>query len=221
MSRQPTATAATPPQFDATFRSSLEYLLAWRRDVRRFRTDAVEPALLDRLLDLACLAPSVGNSQPWRFVKVDAPRRRAAVVANFHHCNAAALAGYSGEQAKLYAELKLQGLDKAPVHLAAFCDGQTAQGHGLGQGTMPETLRYSVVAALHTLWLAARANGLGVGWLSILDPAALATALEAPAGWSFVGYLCLGWPEAEHPDPELERQGWQARERASRHILQR
>jgi 5,6-dimethylbenzimidazole synthase len=97
------------------------------------------------------------------------------------------------------------------VHLAVCADETTGQGHGLGRQTMPETIRYSVVAAIQTLWLAARAEGLGVGWVSILDPEAARAMLDLPAGWTFVAYLCLGWPEEEHDDPELERHGWEQR----------
>ena len=200
------------PNFDRTFRDNLAALLAWRRDVRRFRRDPVEPATLERLLELACLAPSVGNAQPWRFVTVDEPARRAAVIENFERCNDAALHSYSGEKAALYARLKLDGLREAPVHLAVFADEDPAAGCGLGRATMPETLRYSAVLAVHTLWLAARAEGIGVGWVSILDPADVAAVLEVPETWALVAYLCIGHPEEEHLDPELERHGWQARE---------
>ena len=106
---------------------------------------------------------------------------------------------------------ELAGLREAPVHLAVFCDEATEQGFGLGARTMPETRRYSAVCALHTFWLAARAYGLGVGWVSILDPTRLAETLEVPPEWSFVGYLCVGWPQEEQLTPELERAGWQAR----------
>ena len=213
--------AATAPSFDAGFRRSLADLLVWRRDVRRFLTDPVEPALIDALLDLACLAPSVGNSQPWRFVSVETPARRAEIRANFEDCNARALEGYAGEKAALYAGLKLSGLAEAPVQLAIFADEETEAGAGLGRQTMPETLRYSAVLAVHTLWLAARTRGLGVGWVSILDPARVARSLDVPPGWSLVAYLCLGYPVEEHADPELERYGWQVREAACRRVLVR
>jgi 5,6-dimethylbenzimidazole synthase len=173
------------------------------------------------LLDLACLAPSVGNAQPWRFVSVDDAGNRADVIANFHAANARALAGYQGERAQLYASLKLAGLKEAPRHLAVFCDESTAQGHGLGRQTMPETLRYSAVLAVHTLWLAARTRGVGVGWVSILDPVAAVQQLRVPATWSLVAYLCLGWPVEEQDEPELQRSGWQARDTACRQVLQR
>ena len=111
----------------------------------------------------------------------------------------------------LYARLKLEGLTLAPVHLAVCADEGTATGHRLGRATMPETLRYSVVAAVQTFWLAARAEGLGVGWVSILDPAAVCRELDLPSDWTLVAYLCIGWPQEEHDDPELERHGWETR----------
>ena len=204
--------ASSPsPAFDAGFRDGLAELFKWRRDVRRFRTDPLDEGELDRLIDLARLAPSVGFSQPWRFVKVQDPARREAVRRNFQACNRDALNDYQGERARLYTELKLAGLAEAPVHLAVFCDEATEAGNGLGRKTMPETLRYSVVTAVHGLWLAARASGIGVGWVSILEPHAVKDILEVPESWSLIAYLCIGYPEEEHSDPELERHRWEAR----------
>ena len=201
----------TERRFDESFRAEFAELVAWRRDVRRFRPDPVPKATLNLLFSLAAFAPSVGNCQPTRLVRVDDEARREAVRANFEATNRQALGAYCGERAKLYATLKLAGLKEAPVHLAVFCDEATEQGHGLGARTMPETRRYSAVCALHTFWLGARAHGLGVGWVSILDPSLLAATLEIPPEWSFVAYLCVGWPQEEHLTPELERAGWQAR----------
>ena len=215
------ATSVVPPGFDHHFRQQFRQLLAWRRDVRRFRRDPIPPPVLGELLELACLAPSVGNSQPWRFVIVDDSARRARVLETFRRCNEAARATYSGERTDLYAGLKLAGLAEAPCHLAVFVDETTSGGHGLGRLTMPETVRYSVVAAVHTFWLAARAYGLGVGWVSILEPAEVVQILEVPEGWSLIGYLCVGYPEEEHLDPELERYGWQKREEVSRVVFHR
>jgi 5,6-dimethylbenzimidazole synthase len=213
---------ARPPRFDADFRRQLETLFRWRRDVRRFRTEALDPALLDRLIALALLAPSVGNSQPWRFVKVDDTARRAAIRCCFEDCNRDALTSYRDDRAALYARLKLSGLDRAPVQLAVFADKATQLGHGLGRRSMPETLTWSVVGAVHALWLAARAHGVGLGWVSILDPEHVRAILAVPDDWSLVAYLCLGWPEEEHIDPELERAGWQGRLSAlDRVVMQR
>ncbi len=211
----------SPPVFDADFQARLKQLMAWRRDVRRFRTDPVPGELIARLLEVAALAPSVGNSQPWRFVLVEEPARRAKVVANFERANKEALADYSGEQARLYASLKLAGLKEAPVHLAVFCDEGTAQGHGLGRRTMPEMLDYSAVMAVYGFWLAARAHGLGVGWVSIFEPEALARDLDVPDDWKLVAYLCVGWPEDEQATPELERAGWEHRRGVESFIIQR
>jgi 5,6-dimethylbenzimidazole synthase len=204
-------TVRRPPQFDAAFRAQFAELVRWRRDVRRFRTDAVDPKLLEKLLALTACAPSVGLSQPWRFVLVESAKRRLAIRDNFSQANKSALEGYGGERQARYARLKLEGLSQAPVHLAVCADETTTQGHGLGRQTMPETVRYSVVAAIQTLWLAARAEGLGLGWVSILDPDAVRSTLDLPPEWTFIAYLCLGWPEEEHDDPELERRGWQQR----------
>lgn len=210
-----------PPRFDDTFRRGLERLVLWRRDVRRFRHDALDPALLERLVGLASRAPSVGNSQPWRFVEVADVARRTAVRRDFLACNQAALEKYEGERSHLYASLKLAGLDDAPVHLAVFVDRATNVGHGLGRRTMPETLEYSAVLAVHTFWLAARAHGIGVGWVSILDPAAVGAVLEVPPTWHLIAYLCVGYPAEEHLDAELERHGWQERQDSPALIVRR
>lgn len=201
-------------QFDDAFREQFEALIKWRRDVRNFRPDPVDPALVAHLLELANHAPSVGLSQPWRFVLLEDAAPRHEVIASFERCNADALDGYDGDDKALYARLKLEGLREAPVQLAVFADEATAQGKGLGRQTMPEMLRYSVVTAVHTFWLAARAAGLGVGWVSILEPEAVRRAAGAPDSWALVAYLCVGWPIEEHLQPELERAGWDRRQPA-------
>lgn len=211
----------SPPVFDASFRDSFRDLVLWRRDVRRFRRDPIDPARIEALIELACHAPSVGHSQPWRFVLVASPERRAAVAASFARSNAKACDGYHGEQQARYAQLKLAGLADAPVHLAMFCDEATQAGKGLGRQTMPEMLRYSVVAAVQTLWLAARADGIGVGWVSILEPDIVTRALDVPDTWTMIAYLCIGWPAEEHLDPELERAKWQQRISPASHTFVR
>jgi 5,6-dimethylbenzimidazole synthase len=209
------------PVFDDVFLARLDDLFRWRRDVRRFRPDPVPAGLIERLVAFAALAPSVGNCQPWRFVSVETVALRADVIANFNACNAAALSDYDGERAALYARLKLSGLREAPAQLAVFSDQATLAGAGLGRKTMPEALDYSVVAAIHTFWLAARAWGLGVGWVSILDPLRLAQSLDAEPGWKLIAYLCVGFPQEEHLDPELERANWQARVEQAARLLRR
>ncbi|TDR94783.1 5,6-dimethylbenzimidazole synthase [Enterovirga rhinocerotis] len=211
----------TRPNFDASFRRSLHDLFVWRRDVRRFRPDPVGEDVLEALLGVAATAPSVGLSQPWRFVVVEEGRRREAVRRSFSACNAAALAAQDEGRAALYARLKLQGLDEAPCQLAVFVDPEPEQGHGLGRRTMPETTAYSAVIAIHTLWLAAEARGLGLGWVSILDPQAVTEALDVPSRWRFVAYLCLGHPADRSETPELERDGWERRRPVAETVLRR
>jgi 5,6-dimethylbenzimidazole synthase len=207
--------------FDDAFRARLRDLLAWRRDVRRFRVDPLPPGTLERLFEVASLAPSVGLSQPWRFVVVDDPARRTAVREVFDACNADARASYGGDRAAQYAELKLEGLREAPCQFAVFTDHGTTVGNGLGRRTMPETADYSAVAAIAMMWLAARAEDIGMGWISILDPERMNDILDVPASWRFIGYFCLGYPQHESDRPELERAGWERRRDAQACVVQR
>ncbi|HLI99241.1 MAG TPA: 5,6-dimethylbenzimidazole synthase [Bradyrhizobium sp.] len=216
-----TVVLTLPRHFDAEFRKAFRDLVLWRRDVRRFRRDPVDSSLIHSLLELASHAPSVGHCQPWRFVLVESAARRAAVRESFHRANAKAAKGYDAPERERYAKLKLEGLKDAPVHLAVFADETTPAGGGLGRQTMPETLRYSVVAAVQTLWLAARAEGLGVGWISILEPEIIGRILDVPETWTLIAYLCVGYPAEEHLDPELERYGWQEREDMAGMIVRR
>ncbi len=210
----------TDGTFDDRFVDDLDRLFRWRRDVRRFSREPLEPHLLPEILAAAELSPSVGNSQPWRWVEVQTRSAREAVRDSFVRCNREALDGYTGERAQLYSSLKLAGLDDAPVHLAVFCEPDPDQGHGLGRQTVPETLEYSVVTAITTMWLAARARGVGIGWVSILDPNEVTAALAVPPTWKLVAYLCIGYPDQKNDVPELERVGWQSRtEPEKRHLI--
>ncbi|MEP3277608.1 MAG: 5,6-dimethylbenzimidazole synthase [Stappiaceae bacterium] len=203
------------------FSRNFSNLLLWRRDVRHFRPDPVDTALIERLVAQTNFSPSVGNSQPWRFVCVNDPDRRGRMIENFQICTADAAKGYQGVKAQLYASLKLEGLKEAPVHLAVFCDSQTVQGAGLGSQTMPQMLEYSVAMAVHTLWLSARIEGLGVGWVSILDPDQVCQDLDISTDWKLIAYLCIGWP-AEHSDtPELQQRGWQSRRSDNSQVIER
>jgi 5,6-dimethylbenzimidazole synthase len=213
--------ATQPATFDHAFRVRLRDLLVWRRDVRRFRRKPLPSGALEALIELACLAPSVGLSQPWRFVIVEDATSRAAIRKNFEISNTQALAAQTAQRAGLYARLKLAGLDEAPAHFAVFADRSTEQGHGLGRRTMPEMIEYSAVTAVHTIWLAARAQGIGMGWVSILDPRAVAAILDVPQDWKFIGYFCLGYPQAEETIPDLEQAGWEQRRAPSSIIIRR
>jgi len=210
-----------PPTFDHAFIQTLDTLFAWRRDVRRFRPDAVDQDSLRACLAAAHRAPSVGNSRPWRFVRVSDSTRRSAIAHDFARCNEAAAEGYDAARAARYRALKLAGLTEAPEHLAVFCDDATETGLGLGRASMPETLAYSVVGAVQCFWLAARARGLGVGWVSILEPARVTGILAVPETWRLVAYLCVGHPVEEHRDPELERHGWQAEDPRGTELFER
>jgi 5,6-dimethylbenzimidazole synthase len=209
------------PNFDSAFRANLLDLFTWRRDVRRFRTERLPEGMLERFIDIACLAPSVGLSQPWRFVIVGDAGRREAAIENFRACNADALADYAGDLSTRYAALKLAGLREAPCHLAVFTDRSTLVGHGLGRRTMPEMADYSVVTAMFSIWLAARAEGVGMGWVSILDPVAIGRILDIPADWRLIGYFCLGYPQDEDEIPELELVGWEHRRKSGEFIFRR
>ncbi|MGL4279992.1 MAG: 5,6-dimethylbenzimidazole synthase [Albidovulum sp.] len=196
-------------KFDTADAACLERILTWRRDVRHFLTDPVPEDLIDRLTTAMAFAPSVGNARPWRVIRVEDPTLRAAIRANFEEANRDAADAYDDADRAEYLRLKLAGLDAAPVHLAIFTETEPEAGRGLGRRTMPETLMQSTAMAIHTLWLAARAENLGLGMVSILDPQAVEALFAVPPGWRFSAYLCLGWPEFTDDTPLLHRAHWQ------------
>ncbi len=207
--------------FSEAFRQELLRLFRLRRDVRRFRRDPLPETEVMDLLAAAHTAPSVGLSQPWRFVRVRSEAARAAVIASFERSNAAASAAYDDERSRLYRSLKLAGLREAPEHLLVCCQTDTTQGHGLGRATLPGTLRDSVICSIQNLWLAARARGLAIGWVSILNPEELRQPLNLPEPWQWVAYLCLGYPERDQDHPELESAGWEQRRPVSEVVFTR
>lgn len=196
-------------QFTADESATLLSILRWRRDVRHFLPGPVNETVLGRLRATMDCAPSVGNARPWRVIRVEDPTLRAEVRANFQRCNAKASQLYEGAKQAEYLALKLAGLEVAPVQLAVFTEMDPAAGHGLGRQTLPETLRQSTSMAIYTLWLAARADNLGLGMVSILDPAGIEQLLNVPTGWEFSAYLCIGHPEFMDDTPLLHRSGWQ------------
>lgn len=200
-------------KFTSDDAETLHRIMQWRRDVRHFRPDPVPSDLIDKLAAAMEMAPSVGNCRPWRVIRVQDPGRRDRIADLFAQSNAVAAAGYPDAERDAYLALKLAGLQEAPEHLAVFSVPDPVAGRGLGRQTMPETVVYSTVMAMYALWLTARAENLGLGWVSILDPLAAATALDAPSDWQFVGYLCLGYAEFADDTPLLHRSGWQTNTR--------
>ncbi|KAA5605121.1 5,6-dimethylbenzimidazole synthase [Roseospira marina] len=197
-------------RFSASDSDVLHQILRWRRDVRHFHPDPIPPDVLARLKEAMDCAPSVGNARPWRVVQVESPALRDAVRAEFERCRARAGALYTGEQRHAYDQLKLAGLDRAPLQLAVFCHADPAAGHGLGRQTQPETLMQSTAMAIHTLWLAARVENIGLGMVSIVEPQTLERLFGVAPPWHFAAYLCLGYPETHDDRPLLDRTGWQA-----------
>jgi len=198
--------------FSQQERAAVYRAIATRRDVRRGFVDRPLPdELLERLLAAAHSAPSVGLMQPSRFIVIRDFATRHAVRNVFAAANAQAAATYEGAQAERYSSLKLEGILEAPQNLCVVCDTRSARGYKLGRNTMPETAVYSTVCAVQNLWLAARAEGVGVGWVSILDPARLRDVLRIPDHILPVAYLCLGYVDAFAAEPELERAGWERR----------
>ncbi|KQN32955.1 5,6-dimethylbenzimidazole synthase [Sphingomonas sp. Leaf38] len=215
-------TADTPPVFEADFATQFDTLLRWRRDVRQFLPSPIADADLEALFDTAALAPSVGNAQPWRFVRVRSACLRTGLTDHVEAVNARAAAAQPDEDRRArYDSLKLHGLREAPEIVAVFSDESPIAGHTLGRATMHETLRYSTVMAIHTLWLAARLRGIGLGWVSIVDPTAVAAMLDVPQDWTLIAVLCLGYPEHPSIVPELERRDWQCREPIADRIIER
>jgi 5,6-dimethylbenzimidazole synthase len=199
-------------EFSKDFQVELKKLMKWRRDVRHFNTDPIPTDMLLDCLNAFQMAPSVGLSEPWRIVRVTSQTARMAALDNFRAANADALAGYAGDKAQTYAGLKLSGMSDAPEQIAVFCDDGTTKGAGLGAKTMPEMRRYSVVSAIMSFWLTLRAHGLGLGWVSILDPVQMRDDLDVPETWHLVAYLCIGWPKQDTLVPELENVGWEERQ---------
>jgi nicotinate-nucleotide--dimethylbenzimidazole phosphoribosyltransferase len=196
----------------AADRDALARIVAARRDIRRFRPDPIDEALLHRVLAAAHAGPSVGHSQPWRFVVVADPvtRARAAVLAD--RCRLAQAAQMTAEAGRQLLDLDLEGIREAPLGLVVCCDRRVPPAGVLGRATFADADMWSCACAIQNLWLTARAEGLGVGWVTLFDPDDLRGLVGAPAGVATLGWLCIGWPDERPPDPGLERRGWSARQ---------
>ncbi len=196
---------------DSDAREGLYRVVSARRDVRRFRPDPVPDDVLRRVLGAAHAAPSVGHSQPWRFVVVRDPdiRDRAAILTDRERLRQAAL--LEPDAARRLLDLQLEGVREAPLGVVVCCDRRTPAAGVLGRATFPDADVWSCAAAIQNLWLAARAEGLGMGWVTLFRPLELAELLGLPDGVATLGWLCLGWPDERPPAPGLERAGWSRR----------
>lgn len=205
--------------FDEPIRQALYDVIAARRDVRRFRPDVVDDELLTRVLGAGHAAPSVGHSQPWRFIVVREPalRERAAWMADQERLAQAAL--LEPEAARQLLDLQLEGIREAPLGVVVCCDRRAPAAGVLGRATFPDADLWSCACAIQNLWLAARAEGLGLGWVTLFEPAGLADLLGLPDGVVTLGWLCLGWPDERNRTPGLERAGWSRRQPLSEVVL--
>lgn len=199
---------AFPPEQREAFAA----VVAARRDVRRFRPDAVDDDVLRRVLTAAHQAPSVGHSQPWRFLVVRdaATRERACLLADRERLRQAAL--LAPDSARRLLDLQLEGIREAPLGVVVCCDRRTPAAGVLGRATFPDADLWSCACAIQNLWLAARAEGLGLGWVTLFQPAELADLVGLPDRVVTLGWLCLGWPDERPPAPGLERAGWSKRQ---------
>lgn len=182
-----------------------------RRDVRRFRSDPIKPETLARLLYAAHHAPSVGYMQPWNFLVVTDALLRQQI---FNHVEAERIRagnGFEDERRTQYLKFKLEGIREAPVGMCVTCDPDRAGAAVIGRNTIRETDVYSVCCAVQNLWLAARADGIGVGWVSIYQNDCLRAILGIPEDIQIVAYLCIGYAEEFVDEPELETAGWRKR----------
>ena len=211
---EPRAFVAQGDEFRGRFpdwaREAVYEAINRRRDVRRFRGTSIPEDVLRRVLDAAHHAPSVGFMQPWDFVLIRSVATRRAVKDLFERERQAAACFYDEPRRSQYLALKLEGILEAPLNICVTCD-PTRGGEVLGRNSMPETDVYSTCLAVQNLWLAARAEGLGVGWVSILKTAWLREILGIPPHILPVAYLCVGYPEQFEEQPLLETVKWRER----------
>jgi len=208
-----------PSRFSLAERRGLYRAIYERRDIRsQFLPEPIPDAVLARLLDAAHHGPSVGFMQPWDFILIREETVRRAVHQCFLEANRRAAERYNGERRALYESLKLAGIMEAPLNLCITCDRERRLGDGIGRQTDPATDLYSTVCAIQNLWLAACAESLGVGWVSILNFDGLRHLLRIPERIVPVAYLCIGYVSHFPSCPELERAGWERRQSLARLI---
>ena len=195
----------------AAIRVALAEVIAARRDVRRFRPDPVGDDIMDEILAAGHAAPSVGHSQPWRFVVVRDPLLRASAAVMADRARLAQARQLDADSARHLRSLQLEGIREAPLGVVVCCDRRARPAGVLGRATFPDTDLWSCACAIENIWLTARAHGLGLGWVTLFDPDELHALLGLPEGVVTLGWLCLGWPDERPPAPGLERHGWSQR----------
>jgi nicotinate-nucleotide--dimethylbenzimidazole phosphoribosyltransferase len=191
-------------------RAAVYRVIAERRDIRAFRPDDVPADVLERVLEAAHRAPSVGLMQPWRLVVVRDPSTRVA-IRQLARRERLRQADRFDDRARQFLDQKIEGVVDAPLGICVCCDHGDPDAEVLGRGTIPETDVYSTACAIENLWLAARAEGLGVGWVSFYRPDDLRAVLGIPARVDPIAYLCVGWPDERPVRPGLEAAGWSER----------
>lgn len=198
--------------FSHAERAAVYRAIETRRDVRdQFLPDPLPDDLVRRLLEAAHNAPSVGFMQPWNFVLVRAEETKRRMHAAFERANAEAVAMFSGERQEQYRNLKLEGVLKAPLSICVTCDPTRGGAVVLGRTHNPRMDVYSTVCAVQNLWLAARAEGVGVGWVSIFHDSDIRAILGIPDPIEIVAWLCLGYVDELYCEPELAVKGWRQR----------
>ena len=196
-------------EFSAAERDGVYKCIHKRRDVRgQFLPDPIPDEILARILGAAHHAPSVGFMQPWDFIVVRDAAVKRKVRDAFEVANGEAAAMFGGDRQRTYRALKLQGIVEAPAGICVTCDRQRTGPAVIGRTHQPEMDLYSAVCAVQNLWLAARAENIGVGWVSILRPADLRDALGIPPSIRPIAYLCAGYVSHFLDKPELETAGW-------------
>ena len=218
-SAQQRADAPDAWAFPAADRDALSRVVAARRDVRRFRPDPVPAEVLERVLAAGHAAPSVGHSQPWRFLVLEDQELRTQAARLADRERLAEAAQLEPEAARRLLDLQLEGIREAPLGVVVCCDRRAPAAGVLGRATFPDADLWSCACAIQNLWLAARAEGLGLGWVTLFRPADLAELLDLPDGVVTLGWLCLGWPDERPPAPGLERAGWSTRQPLSDVVL--
>lgn len=199
-------------EFSEQDREVIYRLIKSRRDIRHFSPKPIPPDVIMKILEAAHHAPSVGFMQPWNFILIRSQEIRKQIHALFEETNEKELAKLTdSDRHHLYRTLKLEGILEAPLNLAVTCDHRRDHPFVLGRTPMPETDLFSTCLAIQNIWLAARAEGIGIGWVSILNRGQVEKLLKIPNGVQLVAYLCVGYPVEFREKPMLEEAGWKSR----------